>query len=161
MLIVVGALLAFVCNVVRMAILVCAGTTKGTESIEDLARSSRRDDFDSLSFRIVDRGRTMKRDNGIQMLAMNGVNLPIRSYRFDDRGVPLHVFYCYWDARSSYESVAAESEDWSPRGRLRSALQGKRDIGAQMLEIIVWGYQDDTEAHEALARELGQVIRTS
>jgi hypothetical protein len=103
----------------------------------------------------------MQRDNGIQMLAMNGVNLPIRSYRFDDRGVPLHVFYCYRDVRSSYESVAAESEDCSPRGRLRSALQGKRDIGGQMLEIIVWGYQDDTEAHEALAQEVGQVIRTS
>jgi len=107
-------------------------------------------------------GRTLEHDNGIQMLAVNGVNLPIRSYRFDDRGTPLHVFYCYWDARSSYENVAAaESEDWSPRGRLRSALQGRRDIGAQMLEIVVWGYQDDSEAREALAKELGQVIRTS
>ncbi len=107
-------------------------------------------------------GRTMERDNGLHMLAVNGVSLPVRSYRFDDRGVPLHVFYCYWDARSSYENVAAaESEDWSARGRLRAALQGRREIGAQMLEVVVWGYQDDAEASEALARELGQVIRTS
>jgi len=105
-------------------------------------------------------GRTMERNNGLRILAVNGVNLPVRSYRFDDRGVPLHVFYCYWDARSSYENVAAaESEDWSPRGRLRAALQGRREIGAQMLEIVVWGYQDDAEASEALARELSQVIR--
>jgi len=105
-------------------------------------------------------GRTMERDNGIRILAVNGVNLPVRSYRFDDRGVPLHVFYCYWDARSSYENVAAaESEDWTPRGRLRAALQGRREIGAQMIEIVVWGYQDDAEASEALARELSQVIR--
>ncbi|PYK02439.1 MAG: hypothetical protein DME63_06640 [Verrucomicrobia bacterium] len=104
-------------------------------------------------------GRTMERDNGLRMLAVNGVTLPVRSYRFDDRGVPLHVFYCYWDARSSYENIAAaESEDWSPRGRLRAALQGRREIGAQMLEIAVWGYQDDAEASEALARELSQVI---
>src|SRR6202040_3282752 len=107
-------------------------------------------------------GRTMERDNGLRMLAVNGVNLPVRSYRFDDRGVPLHVFYCYWDARSSYENVAAaESEDWSVRGRVRAALQGRREIGAQMLEVVVWGYQDDAEASEALARELGRVIRTS
>ena len=107
-------------------------------------------------------GRTMERDNGLRMLAVNGVSLPVRSYRFDDRGVPLHVFYCYWDARSSYENVAAaESEDWSVRGRVRAALQGRREIGAQMLEVVVWGYQDDAEASEALARELGQVIRTS
>jgi exosortase len=107
-------------------------------------------------------GRTMERDNGLRMLAVNGVTLPVRSYRFDDHGVPLHVFYCYWDARSSYENVAAaESEDWSARGRLRAALQGRREIGAQMLEVVVWGYEDDAEASEALARELGQVIRTS
>jgi exosortase len=107
-------------------------------------------------------GRTMTSDNGIRMLEVNGVSLPVRSYRFDDRGVPLHVFYCYWDARSSYESVAAaESEDWSARGRVRAALQGRREIGAQMLEIVVWGYQDDSEAREALLRELNQVIRSS
>ena len=107
-------------------------------------------------------GRTMERDNGLHMFVVNGVSLPVRSYRFDDRGVPLHVFYCYWDARSSYENVAtAESEDWSTRGRLRAALQGRREIGAQMLEVVVWGYEDDAEASEALARELGQVIRTS
>ena len=106
-------------------------------------------------------GRTMERDNGLRMLAVNGVNLPIRSYRFDDRGVPLHVFYCYWDARSSYETTAAaESEDWSFRGRVRTALEGRREIGAQMIELVVWGYQDDNEASEALARELSLIIRT-
>ena len=105
-------------------------------------------------------GRTMERNNGLRMVTVNGVTMPIRSYRFDDRGSPLHVFYCYWDARSSYESVAAaESEDWSPRGRLRAALQGHREIGAQILEVIVWGYQDDGEANEALARELGRLVR--
>ena len=107
-------------------------------------------------------GRTMERDNGIHMLEVNGITLPVRTYRFDDRGVPLHVFYCYWDARSNYENAAtAEFEDWSPRGRVRAALQGRREIGAQMLEIIVWGYHDDAEANEALARELGRVVRTS
>jgi exosortase/archaeosortase family protein len=104
-------------------------------------------------------GRTLERDNGIHMLAVNGVNLPVRSYRFDDGGTPLHVFYCYWDARSSYETVAAaEYEDWSPRGRLRAALQGRRDIGAQMLELIVWGYQNDSEAAAALTRELAHIV---
>jgi exosortase len=107
-------------------------------------------------------GRTLRRDNGIRMLEVHGVTLPIRSYRFDDRGMPLHVFYCYWDARSSYATVAdAAFEDWSPRGRLRAALQGRRDTGAQMLEIVVWGYEDDAEASEALSRELNQLIRTS
>jgi exosortase len=105
-------------------------------------------------------GMTMERDRGLRLLAVNGVKLPIRSYRFDDHGAPLHVFYCYWDARSSYESVAqAEEEDWSPRGRLRAAWRGRREIGAQMLEVVVWGYEDDEKANEALQRQLAQIIR--
>jgi exosortase len=107
-------------------------------------------------------GLTLERDNGIQLLAVNGVNLPIRSYRFDDHGAPLHVFYCYWDARSSYKNVAAaEEEDWTARGRLRAALRGFREVGAQMLELVVWGYEDDEAAHAALQRELGQIVARS
>ena len=76
-------------------------------------------------------GMTMIGDTGIRLLAINGVSLPVRSYRFDDHGIPLHVFYCYWDARSSYENVkAATEEDWTVRGRVRAALRGRREMGA-------------------------------
>ena len=105
-------------------------------------------------------GMTMIDDSGIRLLAVNGVNLPVRSYRFDDHGIPLHVFYCYWDARSSYESAkAASEEDWTVRGRVRAALRGRREMGAQMLEVAVWGYEDDSEASQALQNQLAQIIR--
>src|SRR5438094_4951143 len=101
------------------------------------------------------RGRTMERNNGPRMVTVHGVHMPIRSYRFSDRGVPLHVFYCYWDARSSYENVAAaEEEDWTARGRLRAALRGRRETGAQMLEVVVSGYEDDNAASQVLQRQL-------
>jgi exosortase len=105
-------------------------------------------------------GMTLNRDNGIRLLTTNGVSLPVRSYRFDDHGAPLHVFYCYWDARSSYENAtAASEEDWTARGRLRAALRGRRELGAQMLEVVVWGYEDEGEANQALQRRLAQIIR--
>ena len=105
-------------------------------------------------------GLTMTRDDGIQLIAVNGINLPVRWYRFDDHGVPLHVVYCYWDARSSYDTVnTAIEEDWSARGRIRAALRGRREIGAQMLELVVWGYHDDEEARKVLERELGEIVR--
>ncbi len=63
-------------------------------------------------------GRTMERDNGIRMVPVSGINMPIRSYRFDDHGSPLHVFYCYWDARSR-----ANSRDH------RLGLSGRRGSG--------------------------------
>ena len=105
-------------------------------------------------------GMTMIADNGIRYLNVNGVSLPIRSYHFDDHGTPLHVFYCYWDARSSFTSeTTANEEDWSARGRVRAALRGQRELGAQMLEVVVWGYEDDAQAHRALEHQLAQVVR--
>jgi exosortase len=105
-------------------------------------------------------GMVLSHDAGLRLITVNGVSLPIRSYRFYDRGMPLHVFYCYADGRSSYENVAAmEQEDWSARGRLRAAWQGRRDVGAQMLEVVVWGYEDDGEAEKALQRQLEKIIQ--
>ena len=104
-------------------------------------------------------GLNLTRDGGIRMLAVNGVKLPVRSYRFDDHGVPLHVLYCYWDARSSYQSVsAATAEDWTARGRVRAALRGQREIGAQILELVVWGFDNDAEANAALERQLAEIV---
>jgi exosortase/archaeosortase family protein len=105
-------------------------------------------------------GLIMTRDDGIQLMTVNGIKLPVRWYRFDDHGVPLHVAYCYWDARSSYETVnSAIEEDWTARGRIRAALKGRREIGAQMLELVVWGYDDDADAKIALERQLALIIQ--
>jgi exosortase/archaeosortase family protein len=105
-------------------------------------------------------GMTLEKDAGLRLINVNGVNLPMRSYRFNNAGTNLHVFYCYWDARSSYDSAAtAVQEDWSARGRIQAALRGQRDRGAQMLEIAVSGFEDDTSAEEAMRRQLSQIVR--
>jgi exosortase len=104
-------------------------------------------------------GLTMEQQTGVHLLTINGARLPIRSYRFDDDGRPLHIFYCYWDGRSSYDDDAsAASEDWTVRGRLHAVWQGKRELGARMLELAVWGYENDAEAGAALTQELATII---
>ncbi len=106
-------------------------------------------------------GLTMIRDSGFWLANINGADLPLRSYLFDDHGVPLHVFYCYWDARSSYRNVAAaEQEDWTAWGRIRAALHGRREVGAQMLEIAVWGCADDSDARKQVVQQLKQIIHS-
>ena len=104
-------------------------------------------------------GLTMEQQSGIHLVTVNGVRLPIRSYRFVANGRPLHVFYCYWDGRSSYvDDATAAFEDWTAGGRLRAAWQGKRELGARMLELAVWGHENDAEAEGALERELGKIV---
>jgi hypothetical protein len=102
----------------------------------------------------------MVQQSGVHLVTVNGVKLPIRFYRFDDNGRPLHIFYCYWDGRSSYvNDAAAASEDWTARGRLRAAWQGKRELGARMFELAVWGNANDAEAQAALERELEKIVK--
>ncbi|HEY1582034.1 MAG TPA: exosortase/archaeosortase family protein [Chthoniobacterales bacterium] len=105
-------------------------------------------------------GLTMEQESRVHLVNVNGVRLPIRRYRFDDRGHPLHIFYCYWDGRSSDANDAeAAAEDWTARGRLRAAWQGKRELGAHMFELAVWGYENEAEAHAALQRELEKIVK--
>jgi exosortase len=104
-------------------------------------------------------GMTLLSDNGLRLISVNGIDLPVRSYRFEHNGSPLHVFYCYWDARSSYENTkSAVEEDWSARGRVRAALRGRRELGTQMLEVAVWGYEDDADADAALRQQLSEIV---
>jgi exosortase len=105
-------------------------------------------------------GMILTRDNGARRLRVNGVDLHVHGYRFEDRGVPLHVLYCYGDVRAGSDDhdSNAEQEDWTARGRLRAALNGRPEIGA-VLELVVWGYRDDADADEAMQRELQQLVR--
>ncbi|MEY2497381.1 MAG: hypothetical protein QOD12_937 [Verrucomicrobiota bacterium] len=102
----------------------------------------------------------MKLRGGVQnkMLTVNGVALPIRSYVFENGGQLLHVFYCYWDGTPP-EPGMLDQEDWTAAGRLQAVRRGKRDVGTQMLEIVVWGYDQDEKAEQAALAQLSKIIR--
>jgi hypothetical protein len=102
---------------------------------------------------------TLSRDDGGRLLSINGVDLYVHSYRFNDRGEPLHVLYCYGDVRSADgRSFGAAQEDWTARGRMRAAFKGRPEIGA-VLELAAWGYRDDAEAYDLMRRELHKLVR--
>lgn len=104
-------------------------------------------------------GMTLTSDDGGRRLTVNGIDLYVHSYRFNDRGEPLHVLYCYGDVRSpDGRAFGAEQEDWTARGRLRAAFNGRPEIGA-VLELAAWGYREDTEAYDVMQRELGKLVR--
>ena len=107
-------------------------------------------------------GMTMRREEPLRLETVNGITLPVRSYRFEQFGKPLHVLYCYWDARALQDQGSALlGEDWTPAGRIRAALRGRREVGTQMLEIAVWGYENDSEAAAALREQLKALITSA
>ncbi|MDQ6859864.1 MAG: EpsI family protein, partial [Verrucomicrobiota bacterium] len=105
-------------------------------------------------------GLTLQEDAGIRLLEVNGIRMPIHRFRFDAQGQPLHIYYCYWDSRSSYRDLtAAAEEDWTMKGRLRAAWTGRREMGSQMVELVVAGYQDNDDAWNALSEQLKQLVQ--
>jgi hypothetical protein len=52
-----------------------------------------------------------------------------------------------------------DHENWTASGRLDAVRKGKRDVGTQMLEIVVWGYDDDAKAEQAAIEQLSKIIR--
>ncbi|MDQ6656478.1 MAG: exosortase/archaeosortase family protein [Verrucomicrobiota bacterium] len=102
----------------------------------------------------------MKLRGGVQtkLMSVNGVELPIRSYVFENGPALLHVYYCYWDG-SPPESAPQDQENWTARGRMDAVRRGKRDTGTQMLEIIASGYTNEQEAENAVRAQLANVIR--
>ncbi len=105
-------------------------------------------------------GLTLQEDAGIRLLEVNGIRMPIHRFRFDAQGQPLHIYYCYWDSRSSYRDLtAAAEEDWTMKGRLRAAWTGRREMGSQMVELVVAGYQDNDDAWSALSEQLQQLVQ--
>ena len=102
----------------------------------------------------------MTQRGGVQnkLMNVNGIDLPIRSYTFENGPNILHVYYCYWDG-SPPESAPQDQENWTARGRLEAVRKGKREIGTQMLEIVASGYHSEEDAERAVREQLAQVVR--
>ncbi len=93
-----------------------------------------------------------------KLLTVNGVPLPIRSYVFENNGMSFHVFYCYWDGTVP-NAATINQENWTASGRLRAVREGRRDVGAQMLELIAAGFDGEESAEQAVRYQLENIIR--
>ena len=103
-------------------------------------------------------GMTLRGGVQHKRFTISGVTLPIRSYIFETGSSLLHVYYCYWDG-SPPDTGPRDQENWTAAGRLETARRGKRDVGTQMLEIVVAGLDDEAEAERAVREQLAQIIR--
>ena len=68
------------------------------------------------------------------------ISLDFRSYEFEQNGRPLFVFVCIQEDKRLLTSPA-DAAEWNLRGRLRAALDGKRNLGQRLLELAVLGLE--------------------
>lgn len=102
-------------------------------------------------------GMTLRGGVRQELLTVNGVKLPIRAYVFENGASLLYVYYCYWNGASP-DAARQNQENWTAAGRLAAVRAGQRDIGTQMLEMVAADYADETEADQAVRKQLAQIV---
>lgn len=86
----------------------------------------------------------------------NGIDLPFRYLAFQRDERLLHVFYCLWSDCSSSSVDSTPEDGWN--SRLRAVLAGERNLGQQVLEIVLVGPEDKSHAVSVFKRQLPQLI---
>ena len=97
-------------------------------------------------------------EGGQQVIAVQGLQLPVRTYvARTERGLA-RIYYCLWEDRSSIRSFAPAYSTYA--ARLAAVRAGVRNSGQRSLELAVWNAVSEKESEEALQRVLTTIIDT-
>ena len=95
-----------------------------------------------------------------QRQTQGGLIIPFHALDFDYHGRPVHVFFCLWQDGSKDPIQPRISDPWTRLARFETVLLGERNLGQQVLEIVIFGYATPQEAESALRRQMETLIRT-
>jgi exosortase len=104
-------------------------------------------------------GRTFRGEQPLLTLRTGPVSLDFRVYEFEQAGRPLFVFVSIQEDKGVAANSKGGSKEWNPRGRLRAAWRGQRNLGQRLLEIAVTGFDDYGQAKDAAARTVDEIVR--
>jgi hypothetical protein len=103
-------------------------------------------------------GAQLLEDHGIIIVPVGGLRLPFHYQSFDTGQTVSHVFYCLWSDRRSPVDTSNE-ESGSTLSRLQAALGGKRNLGQQVLEIVIRNADSESEAQRLFNQMVPTLIR--
>jgi hypothetical protein len=84
--------------------------------------------------------------------------MTFRHQTFESGTKLLHVFYCLWSDRISTRKEPAVEEN-SQASRIQAVMEGKRNLGQQVLEIVIQGPDSNEEAVNLLKLQLPQLVK--
>jgi exosortase len=100
-------------------------------------------------------------DRGIINIQARDLTIPFHGLEFDYAGQPVQVFFCLWQDRLKISDKPRIRDHWDDRLiGLESVLLGERNLGQQVLEIVMFGYATSQEAEAALRRRMADLVRT-
>jgi exosortase len=106
-------------------------------------------------------GYKLRADRGTIAVKVNDVSIPFHALDFDYDGQEVYVFFCLWQDHSKAGEQPRIRDYWDHRiVGLESVLLGERNLGQQVLEIVISGYATPEKAEAALRRQMEDLIRT-
>ena len=102
-------------------------------------------------------GHSVRPLGGLDYLPVHGLELPFLSYRVEDPGYKVFVFYCLWEDRA--QSQFFETTMLTYGNRLGPVFAGRRNVGERSIEIVIAGIDDAQAARTAVIRQLEKLIK--
>lgn len=103
-------------------------------------------------------GRTMRAELAPQIVPVGELQIPFRTYIFEDNGRPLYVFFCLWEVANRDTRQAGWRQDYTTASRLQRVWMGQRNLGQQSLEVILSGPDSPEEAAALFRRQMAALL---
>jgi exosortase len=105
-------------------------------------------------------GYKLREDRGTITIKAKDLLIPFRDLDFEYAGEHVYVFFCLWEDGSKHLERPRIRDEWNQFAKLESVLLGQRNLGQQVLEIVIFGYNKPEEAETALRHDVETMIQT-
>jgi exosortase/archaeosortase family protein len=104
-------------------------------------------------------GYHLREDRGTITVKAKNLLIPFRALDYEYVGERFYVFFCLWEDRSMQPDRPRIQDEWTRSAKLESVLLGERNLGQQVLEIVISGYGSAQEAETALRGQMEDLIK--
>jgi hypothetical protein len=105
-------------------------------------------------------GYKLREDRGTITIKAKDLLIPFHDLDFEYEGDHVYVFFCLWENVSKQPELPRIRDEWNQFAKLESVLLGQRNLGQQVLEIVIFGYNKPEDAEAALRRDVETMIQT-
>jgi exosortase/archaeosortase family protein len=104
-------------------------------------------------------GYTLREDRGTLTVNAKNLRIPFRALNFEYGGDQVYVFFCLWEDRRKQPDQNRIQDEWTRFAKLESVFLGERNLGQQVFEVVISGYNKPEEAEAAFRRDIGAMIQ--
>jgi exosortase/archaeosortase family protein len=105
-------------------------------------------------------GYKLREDRGMINIKAKNLVIPFHALGFEYAGDQVHVFFCLWEDRARQSERPRIRDEWTWLAKLELVVLGERNLGQQVLEVVIFGYDKPEEAEAAFRREVVSMIQT-